>query len=69
LFAADVFNVLVFVGAAQTKIGFELANLLATKNNGSKFIKIGSNGRNALDFHIAHYIGHLSAKSPTPTST
>ncbi|WP_374563478.1 PIN domain-containing protein [Ideonella sp.] len=64
LLAADVFKVLVFVGAAQTKIGFELANLLATKNNGSKFIKISSNGRNALDFHIAYYIGRLSTQEP-----
>lgn len=64
LLSAEIFKVLVFVGASQTKIGFELANLLATKNNGSKFIKISGNGRNSLDFHIAYYIGRLAAQAP-----
>jgi len=43
LLAADVFKVLVFVGAAQTKIGFELANLLATKNNATHRTKPSRN--------------------------
>lgn len=28
------------------------------------YVKIAGNGRNALDFHIAYYIGELSAKEP-----
>ena len=31
----------------------------------AEYIKISGNGPNALDFHIAFYIGELSAKDPT----
>jgi PIN domain len=31
----------------------------------AEYVKIAGNGSNALDFHIAFYIGHLSAQDPT----
>lgn len=30
----------------------------------AKFIKISGNGKNALDFHIAYYIGELATQDP-----
>ncbi len=64
LLAPETFRVLVFVGASQTKISFELADVLARKANGSRFIKVTGNGSNALDFHIAYQIGRLAVQEP-----
>jgi hypothetical protein len=58
----DGFHVLVFVGSNQTKVTYEVASALQRMGDRATYIKISSNGNNALDFHIAYYIGHLSAK-------
>lgn len=61
----DHFKVLVFVGATQTKIPFELATALQRMGPNGEYIKIAGNGKNALDFHIAFYIGQLAAADPS----
>lgn len=58
------FKIMVFVGANQIKIPFELANALQPLGDDVQYIKIAGNGPNALDFHIAFYIGELSTKDP-----
>lgn len=58
------FSVLVFVGASQTKVAFEVAEALQRMGPRAEYIKIAGNGSNALDFHIAFYIGLLSAREP-----
>jgi hypothetical protein len=32
--------------------------------NDARYIKISGNGQNALDFHIAYYVGELAGKDP-----
>jgi len=59
------FRVIVFIGASQTKIPFEIASALQQMGNSAEYIKISGNGKNALDFHIAFAIGQLSVKDPT----
>lgn len=63
--AQEHFKVLVFVGANQTKLPFELAASLQQMGNRAEYIKISGNGSNSLDFHIAYYIGLLSASDAT----
>jgi hypothetical protein len=63
--AHDHFKVIVFVGASQAKLPFELAASLQTLGQRAEYIKITGNGSNALDFHIAYYIGRLAAADPT----
>lgn len=58
------FRVIVFVGANQTKIPFDLASALQALGTKAEYVKAGGNGQNALDFHIAFYIGQLSEKDP-----
>lgn len=58
------FKVIVFVGANQTKVPFDLAAALQAMGGNAEYIKISGNGPNALDFHIAYYIGQLSEKDP-----
>jgi hypothetical protein len=62
---AEHFKVIVFVGANQTKITFESATALQRMGSKAEYIKISGNGSNALDFHIAYYIGQLAEKDPT----
>ncbi len=56
------FKVFVFVGANQTKVPFDLADSMQFLGNDAKYIKISGNGQNALDFHIAYYVGELAGK-------
>jgi diadenosine tetraphosphate (Ap4A) HIT family hydrolase len=58
------FKVFVFVGASQTKVPFDLADSMQLLGNSAKYIKISGNGQNALDFHIAYYVGELAGKDP-----
>ena len=62
---AEFFKVLIFVGASQTKIPFELASVAQRLGERAAYIKISGNGSNALDFHVAYYIGRLAQQDPT----
>lgn len=55
------FKVLVFVGANQSKVNFDVADSLQRLGPSATYVKISGNGPNALDFHIAYYIGQLAA--------
>lgn len=58
------FKVIVFVGATQTKVTYEVASAMQHLGTRAEYIKISGNGSNALDFHIAYYIGQIAAKDP-----
>ena len=58
------FKVLVFVGSKQVKISFDLACAMQSLGPDAEYVKIEGNGPNALDFHIAFYIGNIAAKDP-----
>lgn len=61
------FKLKVFVGASQTKVSLDLAQAVQSFGSDGEYIQITGNGSNALDFHIAYYIGVLSAADPTAT--
>jgi hypothetical protein len=58
------FRVIVFVGANQTRIPFEVAASLQRMGRHAEYVKISGNGPNAADFHIAYYIGRLAEADP-----
>ena len=58
------FKIKVFVGASQAKIPLELARTLHAFGPDAEYVQIAGNGKNALDFHIAYYIGRLAAENP-----
>jgi hypothetical protein len=62
---AEHFKILLFVGASQAKVAFEVAEAMQRLGPRAQYVKIAGNGSNALDFHIAFYIGHQSAIDPT----
>lgn len=62
LLAEHSFQVLVFMGANQTRVTREfLKSMLGIKGR-AELVEISGNGKNALDFHIAFYLGDLAAK-------
>ena len=61
----EYFKVKIFVGANQAKIPFDFVQSVQNLGCRAEYIKISGNGTNALDFHIAYYIGLLSAEDPT----
>jgi hypothetical protein len=56
------FNIIIFVGEKQTKISFDLAVAMQSLGKNAEYVKINGNGPNALDFHIAFYIGTIATK-------
>ena len=64
LLAKHPFNVLVFVGANLVKIPLDLAVAMQSLGPNAQYIKMSGNGPNALDFHIAFYLGELSTQNP-----
>ena len=56
------FKVMVFVGANQAKVPMKTAAALQRMGDKAEYIQISGNGSNALDFHIAYYIGRLAAQ-------
>lgn len=61
----DHFKVMLFVGAHQAKLPYEIAAAIQRLGAKVEYIKISGNGPNALDFHIAFYIGEIASADPT----
>lgn len=59
------FKVKVFLGPNQSKIPVSLAVVIQSLGDKAEYITLEAAGNNALDFHIAYYIGALSAAEPT----
>jgi hypothetical protein len=56
--------VLVDYENVQPEVSYATAEALQRLGDRAEYVKIAGNGPNALDFHIAFYIGHLSAQDP-----
>lgn len=54
----------IFLGSNQAKIPVAMAQALQTFGPDAEYIQIDGNGSNALDFHIAYYIGRLATEHP-----
>lgn len=64
LLNGGAFKIKVFLGTNQVKIPLEMARALQLFGPDAEYIQIDGNGSNALDFHIAYYIGQLAAVNP-----
>lgn len=60
----DDWSVYVFAGDHQGKLDMDLAESMLDHGGGAKIVRAKGHGKNALDFHIAYYIGKLSEKDP-----
>lgn len=59
------FRVKIFLGPHQHKVPVALAEALQSLGENAEYITIEGAGNNALDFHIAYYIGALAAEYPS----
>ena len=55
----------VFLGANQSKIPVDLATAMQAMGSNAEYVRIQSSGSNALDFHIAYYVGAISVQDPS----
>lgn len=58
------FRVKVFVGANQSRFPRDMVLALQGLGTAAEYIEIAGSGINALDFHIAFYMGRLAALHP-----
>ncbi len=56
-------DIKIFVGQAQHKVPIELVQSVQRFGQSAEWIKITGMGKNALDFHIAFYLGKFSQDS------
>jgi hypothetical protein len=60
----DAFQVFVFVGENQGKIPLDVVLAMQQLGDRGRYIQISGAGKNALDFHIALYLGELCIQDP-----
>lgn len=57
-------KVFIFAGEKQTKVSLDVAESMRKLGAKAELIRMKGNGNNALDFHIAYYIGKYAEKDP-----
>jgi len=58
-------QILVFIGANQTRLPRQVVVAMQTLGEKAEYVEIDGSGPNALDFHIAYYIGRIAQKDPS----
>lgn len=61
---AGVKQVLLFAGGKQTKVTLDIAETLQKLGTKAKIVRMQGEGGNALDFHIAFYLGRYAQLDP-----
>jgi hypothetical protein len=64
LLNGEHFRVRVFLGPNNTKLPVELVLAMQELGEKAEYIVLETSGRNALDFHIAYYLGVLASVEP-----
>jgi hypothetical protein len=59
------FKVKVFLGPKQSRVPVALAEALQPLGGNAEYVILETAGNNAVDFHIAYYVGVLSSEDPT----
>jgi hypothetical protein len=57
-------KIIMFLGENQSKVPVELSRALQPFGTDVEYLQISGSGPNAVDFHIAFYIGRLAASHP-----
>lgn len=65
LLKAEHFKVRIFLGANNTKLPVSLFLSMQELGQRVELVTLEASGKNALDFHIAYYLGALATTDPT----
>ena len=57
-------RIYVFLGQHQSKVMLDLVKALQSFGNDAEYIQIQGSGPDAVDFHIAFYVGEISTRAP-----
>ena len=57
-------DILVFLGASQNKIPADLVMALQAFGPRAHYVRCAANAKDALDFHIAFYLGEIASRHP-----
>lgn len=60
----DTDRIIVFLGPHQSRISVAFATALQVFGKQAEYVILEQSGRNALDFHIAYYLGALTSRDP-----
>lgn len=64
LLGSEQFRVTVFLGPHNTRLPIELVLTMQELADRATYIVLDTHGKNALDFHIAYYLGVLATADP-----
>jgi hypothetical protein len=64
LLAGDQFRVHLFLGPNHTRLNTPLVLAMHALGERARYVELEAAGPNALDFHIAYYLGSLAAADP-----
>lgn len=62
--ALEAVRVLVFVGPQQTKLPFALVEAMQKLGGKAEYMRVPQQGKDALDMHLAYYLGRLTCECP-----
>jgi len=65
LFKDGPFKVKIFLGPNQSKLNVALVTAMQPLGNNAEYVSLETAGNNALDFHIAYYVGLHSSADPS----
>ena len=65
LLTEDHFHVIIFLGKTNTKLDKSLVIQVQQRGEKARYVELETSGKNALDFHIAYYLGQLSSSDPS----
>lgn len=63
----DSFSVYIFLGPNNTRLSVSLVIAMQELGNRGRYITLETSGTNALDFHIAYYLGIYATQDPAGT--
>jgi PIN domain len=61
----EQFRVAIFIGSEQKRVPIELVASAQKLGNRVEWLQVEGNGSNALDFHIACYLGRVMERDPS----
>lgn len=64
LLSAEHFRVYVFLGPSHTRLPSDLVLAMHELGARGKYVRMAAQGKDALDFHIAYYLGTLATADP-----
>lgn len=64
LLQGEQFKVMLFLGQHNTRLPIDLVLAMQAMGDRAKYVVLETPGKNALDFHLAYYLGVLAAQDP-----